>query len=337
MAKTAFATDSPEAVKLWSERMYRDTLKEAYFARFMGTTENSIVQRDTQMKKSAGDRVRFAIAMRLQGSGVKSGQTLEGKEERLVTHNFDVILEQYRHAVRDAGALDRQRVMFSIDQVSLERLKGWGAEKIDQLLFNAALENNSKAFFGAGSATSTAALTAADKITPELLSKVKTWAITGGDRKQTPFRPVRVDGRNYFVCVVHPDVAFDLIMDPVFQQARREAEVRGRENPLFTGAYMIWDGIVVHAHENIPIFTNWGATGTVPGASCLFMGAQALVWAEGGREGARPQIITEQFDYKNERGYGWEILARAGKPRFNNKDYAVAAVNVARTQISDAA
>ena len=280
MAKTAFATGDALTKKLWEEKLYRDTRKESYFDRFMGESENNIVQRNTSLKKSQGDAVTFGIAMRLTGSGVTSGQTLEGNEEKLTTYNHKPVLEQYRHAVRDNGALDRQRAMFSIDEISKARLLDWGAEKIDKLLFTAVEASPTKAFYG-GTATTTATLTASDTLTPKLLSKTKAWAATGGNRAQTPLRPVKVDGKNYFVCLVHNDVAYDLSLDSTFLQARREAEVRGKENPIFSGAYMIWDGVVVHTHENCSIATTYGAGSDVNGALCTFMGAQALVWRRG--------------------------------------------------------
>ena len=335
MAKTAFATGNALTKKLWEEKLYRDARKESYFDRFMGEDANSIVQSNTKLKKSKGDKVTFGIRMRLTGSGVEDGQTLEGNEESLTTYDFSVTLKQYRHAVRDDGALDRQRAMFSIDVESKAALMDWGAEKIDKLLFDAIQASPTKALYG-GSAASTATLTSSDKLTPQLLSKAKAWALTGGNRAQSPLRPVKVDGKKYFVCVVHPDVAYDLSLDSTFLQARREAEVRGKDNPIFSGAYMIWDGIVVHSHENCTISTTYGAGSDVPGALCTFMGAQSLVWAEGGEDGSRPPIIHEKFDYQEENGYAWKIIGRAGKPVFNSLDYGSLAIYVARTQIADA-
>jgi N4-gp56 family major capsid protein len=137
MAKTIFTTSNALTKKAWEEKLYRDTLKEAYFSRFMGKNADSLCQVKNEFLKDKGDLITFGIRMRLAGSGVTSGQTLEGNEESLVTYSHTVSLEQYRHAVRDNGALDRQRAMFSIDEESMAALKGWGSEKIDQLAFTA--------------------------------------------------------------------------------------------------------------------------------------------------------------------------------------------------------
>lgn len=329
MAKTAFATNNALTKKAWDEKLFRDTLKESYFSRFMGKDAGSLIQVNEQLTKDKGDNVTFGIRMRLSGAGVNSGQQLEGNEEKLTTYNFNTSLEEYAHAVRDAGPLDRQRVIFSIDEESQAALKGWGAEKIDQLCFDAVLSSPTKIFYG-GTATSTATIAAGDKITPAMISKAKAWAKVGGNRSQTPLRPVRVNGKEYFILLVHPDVMYDLKQDSTFAQARREAEVRGKDNPIFSGAEAIWDGMVIHEHENIPIVTNWGAGTNVAGAKCTIMGAQSLVWAWG----KRPSVVAEEFDYGREHGYAWSMIAKTAKPIFNSVDYGSVGFYVSRTAIN---
>jgi hypothetical protein len=60
------------------------------------------------------------------------------------------------------------------------------------------------------------------------------------------------------------------------------------------------------------------------------MGAQALVWAWGQRE----QVIQKNFDYENEHGYAWGIIAGTAKPVFNSLDYGSFGVYLARTKIA---
>lgn len=332
MAETAFATDNPLTKKAWEEKLFRDTVKESYFAKFEGKGADALLQVKTKLEKEKGDQITFGIRKRLTGAGVTGNTTLEGQEEALATADFSVTLERYRHAVKDDGELTRQRAMFSIDEESVAALKDWGVEKIDALRFAALTAAPTKSFFG-GTATATAELTADDKLTLALISKIKTWAKTGGNRSQTPLRPVKINGKKYFVLLCHPDALFDLKQTAEFQQAMREAEVRGKENPLFNDAVAVWDGMILHEHENMPIATNYGVGADVAGAQCQLMGAQSLVWAWG----KRPKVVHETFDYKEKNGYAWAITAKAGKPKFDSKDYGSVALFVARTQISDAA
>jgi N4-gp56 family major capsid protein len=236
--------------------------------------------------------------------------------------------------------------MFSIDNESRQALQDWGTEKIDQLIFDAMLTSPSSIFYKtddsdttvlrtatAATAKSAISTAAESKLSLGMLSFIKTWALTGGGRTNalTPLRPVSVEGRKYFVMLVHPDCLYDLRNSSAFQQAMREAEVRGPSNPLFQGATAIWDGVVVHEHENIPIATDGGG-GAIPWAHCLFMGASAGLFAWG----KRPAVIQKNFDYENEHGYAWNMIAKAKKSIFNSKDFGSVSVYLARTNVSGA-
>lgn len=336
MGKTTFSTSDALTKKLWDEKLFRDTVKESYFSRLMG--EGSIVAVKNELTKSKGDEITFGIRMRLSGAGVTDGQILEGAEESLTTYSDKVTLHQYRHAVRDNGALDRQRAMFSIDEESRSALADWGAEKIDQLAFDAILDSPTLIFYktSAGSlstataSTAKTALTAADgKLTPAMVSYMKAYAKTGGGRTYVPLRPVKVNGKEHYVLLVHPDALYDLKIDPTYQQYLREAEVRGSENPLFKGSVAIIDGVVIHEHENCTI-ANDGGSGAVAWSKGVFMGQQALMWAWG----QRVETVQKNFDYENEHGYAWGIIAGTNKPVFNSLDYGSFGVYLARTDIA---
>lgn len=300
-----------------------------------------------QLTKDKGDKITFGLRMRLTGAGVTSGQILEGNEERLVTHSNSVTLEQYRHAVRDDGALSRQRTMFSISDEARNAIKDWMSEKVDQLAFDAlgvgagATVDPSKIFYKTGTSTFLATGTAAtaksalhatdSKLTLNFISFIKAFAKTGGNRTYVPLRPVKVEGKEYYIMLVHPDALFDLKATSEWQQAQREAQERGKSNPLFTGAAGVFDGTIIHEHENCAIATDGGG-GTVAWTKAVFLGAQALVWAWG----QRPEVIQETFDYKNEEGYGISMIAGVAKSKFNSLDYGSLGVYLSRTNVAGA-
>lgn len=347
MAKTVFTTSNALTKKAFEEKLYRDIVKESYFSRFSGTTPQNLVHEKTQLEKGQGDKITFGIRMRPTGAGVTSGQQLENNEESLSTYDSSVTLEQYRHAFRDNGAMDRQRAVFSISEEQEAAIKEWGSEKVDLLHFNAlgigagATTDPSKIFYlsGAGgtlSATGTAATAKAalhasgSLINTSFISALKTWAKTGGNRTYVPLRPVKVDGKEYYILLVHPDCMYDLKQNSTFQNAQRDAQERGKDNPLFAGATAIWDGVVIHEHENCAIAADGGGGANVPWAKCAFMGAQALVTAWG----KRPELINESFDYGNEMGVAIDMILKVGKPVFNSLDYGSLGVYLARTNIS---
>jgi len=341
MAKTTFATGNALTKKVYEEKLYRDTVKAAYFHRFMGESSDSVVSVKSNLEKQQGDRITFGLRMRLTGAGVTSGTTLEGNEESLTTHDYSLSLEQYRHAVRDAGAIDRQRAQFSIDKEAELALKDWGSEKIDTLCFEALEASRTRILYHVSGAmtaettpaTAKAALTVAANslITPGFISQIKTYAKTGGNRATIPLRPIKFDGQDWYILLVHPDVMFDLKNNSAWLQANREAENRGKDNPIFRGASAIYDGVVVHEHETCSIDLVGGA-GAIPFADCSLLGAQALCWAWG----QRPELVMESFDYGNQHGYAWGMLGAVGKPVFNSEDFGSLGVYVSRSSISDA-
>lgn len=345
MAKTAFSTSNALVKKGWEEKLYRDAVKESFFSKFMGESSDSLVHVKTQLTKMQGDKITFGIRYRLTGTGVTSGTTLEGNEEKLSTASDSVSLEQYRHAVRDDGALSRQRAMFDISDESESALKDWGSEKTDQLAFDAILDSPTKIAYRDGGAsgvfattgtanTAKTALSATYKANAAFLSALKTGAKTGFNRAIVPMRPLKIKGKNYYVLLVHPDVIYDLKQDSVLQNAWMQAQERSEDNPLFRDADVIWDGVIVYGHENIPIAADGGGA-SVKWSKGVLMGKQALIWAWG----QRGKVVKETFDYENEEGYGWSMIAKTKKPSFtpdggSAADYGSIGVYTSRTGIS---
>lgn len=342
MAITGITTNDAAKKKAWEEKLFREQLISSYWNKFMGDSPESIIQTKTNLEKAKGDEIDFFLIPRLTGSGVTEGQTLEGREEKLNVYNFDVTLGRHRHGVRHDYMSDK-RALFSINDEGAFALKNWGTEKITSLCFDMLTGvDHTRVFYStdgttpattATAATAKSALTTSSLIFPQLISFAKTWANTGGNRAQNPLRPVMVNGKPYLVLLVHDDVIYDLQKDAVWNQAQREAAARGGENPIFTGAAGVWNGVVIHSHESVPIGTDAGAGANVPWAECLLMGAQAGVWAWG----QRPNMVSKDFDYEEETGQAWRMTDGQARAKFNSKDFGVCGFYVARTQVSDAA
>lgn len=340
MAKTAFETNDALTKKVWEEKLRREVEVESFFKPYMGESSDSLVQVQKNLSKQQGDKITFGLIKRLTGAGITGRGTLEGNEESLLRADYSISLEQYRHAVRDAGALDRQRAMFSISEESKNALKRWGSEKMDSLCFDALFTTPTQVVYQDGGAsgahkftttasTAKSALSATYKITPDFISYAKAVAKGGYGRSFEPLKPVRHDGEDFFVLLVPFDVMYDLKVNDDFQQARREAEKRGKDNPLFKNADAIWDGVIIREAERCPTAADGGG-GSVTWAKCALLGAQALTWAWG----STPEIVQRDFDYGNEIGHAWGMIAKAGKPQFDSKDYGSLGVYVARTAVN---
>lgn len=365
MAKTTMETTDALRKQAWEETLFRDTTVNSYFlSKFAGvattsftekgipleSAPNNIIQIKSDLgakgatKTRNGDKVAFGLIPRLDPKtyqGVTSGQTLKGKEIKLNWYDYSLELERYRQAVSAGGNMDWNRASFDIPLESRSALLTWGAEKMDLLCFQALEAGPTNIFYKTSNtgpvvaktatlATAKAALTAADsRITPAFLDWLRVWAMTGGARKIIPIRPVMVDGKSYYVFLTHPDAEFDWGNDSTAMQAMREAEIRGKENPIFTGADYIWKGIVIHTNENITIGTDGGGA-AVPWCYGHLLGAQSLCVGFG----ERPSIVEDTEDYEEDLFYAWRVTMKVGAPKFNSQIYGSISTLISRTNIS---
>ena len=157
---------------------------------------------------------------------------------------------------------------------------------------------------------------------------MKTLAQIGGSANYR-MRPIRVDGQEYYVLVLHPEVAYDLFTLAGWQTAQREAQNRGDSNPIFTGSLGIWDGVVVHAHEGVSVIDDGGGA-AIKGARNLFMGAQAACFAEN----SDMKWVEKTFDYGNQLGISAAKIYGVDISDYNSKDYGVIQYVSARTDLS---
>lgn len=333
MAETNFATGSTSTKKIYDEMLFKTAYKKSFWMGQFGAggTNSPLISKTKEFGQS-GDRLSIDLIDRFTYTPRGEGDALEGHEGSLTANTFNLTLEEQHILIRYKGKLSARRPAWEVPSAHMEALTNRGAEAQDEKIFDALQATApNKVFFG-GSATSNATLTATDLITPKVLVKAKTWAETGGNRSQNAFGKIGSGNRMGYMVLLHNDVYFDLWNDSTIQQAYRDAAVRGESNPLFADADMIWNGLAIYKHENIDIFTNGGAGSDVNYAKGFLIGAGGLAVGYG----QRPEIVTETFEYETQVGHDFNYIIAAGRPEFNNLDYAVLGLNFARTQVSDA-
>lgn len=339
--KTRIADDNALIPKVISKRLYRELMLRSFFGKFMGKGMNNIVQVKTDLTKKKGDTITFGLVKKLSGNGVKDYQTLEGREERLYDASSEVDIHLYRHAVITESELDEQKISYDLYKEMKEALMMWGEEKIEKLCFDALYTSpnivmsgdtghNDSGVFGIESslAAGIAGVTAGNRMTSDFLSKIRTFAETGGGRRYQPIRPIKVNGKPYYVMLVHPDVLYDMRKDSSIVAAHKDAMERGINNPLFQHANVIWDGVLVYSNEQCLIGKN---ASTYAYARSALLGAQALTWAWA----KRPKLVKDERDFGDEVALCWKILAGVKRTQFESKDWASINVVTGRTPISD--
>ena len=321
-------------VSRWAKELQSEVSKGVYFSKFMGEGPGNAIH-VKQMEEGKGKDVTFGLVSQLSGSAITGDSSLEGNEQSLSTFSNTVSTNQKRLAVRDTGKFANSKVLYDFRSTSLDLLKTQYAELIDADIFSAlSTTSGTHAYYRADATTSVYAssdpkgdLADGDKITLADISALKTIAQIGGSANYR-MRPIRVDGNDYYVLVVHPEVAYDLFELDEFQQMQREAQQRGESNPLFSGALGIYNGVVIHSHEGVNLISDGGGA-AVKGARNLFMGAQAACFAES----SDMMWVEKTFDYGNQLGISAAKIYGVDISDYNSKDYGVIQYVSARTDL----
>lgn len=345
MTTTQFGVNHPLAVKLWARKLFTEALKTTWFNRLMGRNSSSLVQVMPETGKSKGDTVTFGLRMQLSGDGVQGDATLEGSEEALTTYNDSLVINQLRHAVRSAGRMSEQRVPFSVREEARAALTDWWADRLDWSLMNQLAgytpQGDTK-YTGnnvvnapsvtilstSGSNQSPANEAALDASTVFNLTMLDQ-AVARAKTMSPAIRPVKVNGSEYFVAIIHPFQTYQLRQNT---NAGQWADIQkaalqggaGDKSPIFTGALGVYNGVVLHESSRIPngVSTGNAAIGNVRRA--VFCGAQAAVVAFG-RDDGSPETFSwaeELFDFGNQLGVAAGSIFGVKKTRFNSADFA---------------
>ena len=189
-----------------------------------------------------------------------------------------------------------------------ELLSRWLSNRIDEMIFEELSTNPTadRIIYG-GTATSENLIGSGDTFSASLIGKAKRLATAD---KNTMVQPIRIGGKDTYVMVIDQWQARDLIADPIWREAQQYANVRGKDNPIFSGSLGMYDGVVIHQHPNV-LRTATGSGGIKVGHA-LFLGAQAAVFAVGGN----PEWNEERDDYNNQTGFSFGRIFGIKKSQF---------------------
>lgn len=353
MATTNYAVNHPLAVKLWSKELFHDVIGESFLGKFMGKSPSSLLQIKDETKKGAGDTIYVGLRTRLSGDGIQGDSTLEGSEEALTTHRDSFVINQLRHAVRSGGEMSQQRVHFSVRDEAKDGLQDWWTERLETSFANQLAGNTAQtdtkytghnatvaptatyrllcggtaiAAEGSLSATTTHALKLADL--DRAVALAKTQQSSGGISYER-IRPIRVDGKDMYVCFMHPWAIHQLRRDAStagnFFDIQKAAMQGGKysENPIVTGGNFVYNNVIVHEWSYLPNIVTSPASGAVTDfRRAVFCGAQAGVIGFGQKsQSTKMSWVEELFDYENQLGVAAGMIFGIKKSVFNGVDF----------------
>lgn len=357
MTATVIPFGNPLAQKRWSASLNVDTAKKSYFTKkFVGEGDNSVIQRKTELDSDVGDRVSFDLSVQLRQRPTTGDQRVKGKEENLRFFTDEVIIDQVRHAVSAGGKMTRKRTVHDLRSVAKDRLSDYWSSYIDELNFiylsgarginqdyieptnfaghagNAIQAPDAQHVLFGGASTSKLTVTATDKFSTLLVERATVAArmMRSLDPAAANMLPVNIDGESHYVIVMSPFQEHDLRTSAGagwldFQKALATAD--GKANAIFKGGLGMINNVVLHSHESVIRFNDYGAGANLPAARALFMGRQAGVVAYGNAGGLRFSWKEEMDDYGNEPTVVAGTIIGVKKTRFNNRDFGVMALD----------
>jgi len=307
MAVTNTASVANQIPEIWADDLYSQAEDLTFWHRFEGEEGSSMpVIRKDELEKEPGDTIRVDIILALTGAGVDAEDVLEGNEEDLKFRQSSFTVEALGHGVRWTKKA-KILMTHSMRQSALRQLSKWLAGRLDNDIFTeftgggqaAVPEKN---LVGVGTSPGTAVvpddIAVGEVLTLDDITKFKAYA-----QEEIKIEPLRtVDSEEeLFGMVLDPYAAMHLKLADDYQQAQREAQVRGATNPLFRGALAMWDGVVLFTNSRVPTEANATA---VRVAKNVFFGAQALLRGYA----YYPDWVEKDFDYDREQGVATYLI-----------------------------
>jgi len=237
--------------ELWATKVRLDAVKSAFWgSRFEGKQgANMPIIINTDFSKAAGDVLHFQTMKRLKLSGVTGETVLTGAEETLTLGQFDLSVDWIRHAV-GFNKRGTKRANFDAVMVAGQELSDWLARYIDDSMFQQLISTESPSTLYSGGKTAEANLTSSDVFNTTSLDKLKLALIRKG---ALPFQVKSVGGTTlkFYGIVIDPIDAYNLRADDAWYSAQRDANLRGLDNPIFSGALGIYNGMIVYEFGNV--------------------------------------------------------------------------------------
>lgn len=346
MAATNFAALTPQQKIVWSRDVWQAARDQMFIKRFLGSGENSVIQRITELTKTEkGEQVLMHLVADLVEDGGVGDNEREGNEEEMKSYAQVLNIDLINHGVRNKGKLADQKTVINFREMGKSRLSYWLANRVDQLALltmsgiSYAFMNNGAPRVGSAFPTlsfaadvsaptakralmwdgtalatsNTASITTAFTVSYKMIVDLIAYA------KENYVKPLMSEGKEYYVLFVQPGTLAQLKKDPDYQRAVVGVATKsGLDSPFFTGATVTVDGAVIHEHRLVyntkgaASGSKWGAGGLVNGTRTLLCGAQALGMADIGV----PEWDEKSFQYNSQQGINVDKMFGLLKPKF---------------------
>lgn len=366
MSQTIVGLNNPIAVKRWSATLFTDQARESYWqARFASKKPDAPVpiQVLTELENEAGDTVNYDLFAPLTQKPTFGDNLLRGKHEKLKNFSDKVSIDQVRCGVNAGGRMSRKRTLHDLRSIARTKMAEWWARWSDEETFmyasgsrgvngdyiqdlgytgfadNAFTTPDADHWLFGGDAANFASISNDDYMDLTVIDRCVTKAATmgGGSDGKVKLRPIKINGEDRYVLVMHSFQEHDLRTKNQgttgwLEIQKAAAAAQGQGNPIFTGALGMHRGAILHSHNGVIRFNNAGVDSAQPAARALFLGAQALVQAYGSPgSGLRYDWYEGTEDDGNQIIISSSTILGMKKTRYNNRDFGLLSVDTYAT------
>jgi N4-gp56 family major capsid protein len=264
--------------KIWSAKLYQQMLGKFYFQRFTGPEGSGMpVIAKSELINQPGDSIYIQQVGNLTGAGI-TGAGMEGNEEQFSLTRVTLTPTWLRHAVAIDAPTDKQ-ITENFRSMASNGLSRWFAGKMDTSKWTAATTTAACGFEMAvietvygGTATSVNGISASDSMEVDTIRE--TAALLRDDNVPGIMVP-DLPGMDYYVMFINTFQALSLRQDADWQTIQKDANIRGSNNPMFTGALGEIEGVVIYETTQCGRTLNANSP-TVYTSRAVMMGAEAL-------------------------------------------------------------
>jgi N4-gp56 family major capsid protein len=346
---TSFAAMNAEEKKIWSLNFWKEVRNQSFLTGFLGSDQNAVVQRVSELKATEkGTKAIIHLIPNASLGGVAGDNTLRGNEDTVTAHSMEIQYDQYAIAMANKGRMDDQKSVFDFRTVAKDQLAYGMAKLVDELAFqtlagiaytknidgsNRTLGQVDQLAFAADVTAPSAQRHLRYDVSTDKLEVGNTATMDATKHKMTyralvrakafavskRIRGITMGGKETYHVFVDPITMSNLKLDADFlANVRAAAASLGNNSELFKGGIPTVDGLVIHESMYVPNTlgaasgSKWGATGTVDGARCLILGAQALAFADINT----PEWEEQTEDYNRKFGISISKIFGFKKPKF---------------------
>ena len=314
---------------------------------FERRADSPIIVKD-EFAKERGQRIRLALRKQLTtgltdavtadrdhaSTGLPAATfgttTMIGAEESMNLYDLEVVVELMKHAVGFATPeIQDLRTPFKMEQEAASALRDWLTAQYEESILDAHYDGNAahvvRAGYAAavthprqvwgGDATQQSEIAAADVLNADALRR------TYENLRVNNVNPIKTsDGKEMYVLLAHVYAISDLMADSDIKSTYQNAYTRtaaGADNPLFSRAEIIFEGIAVHEYNRIrrPVGSANDAPSTMRN---IVLGSDAIICGNA----SEPRLVRRKEDeYEDRYGVGIKQVfgcARADFSHINN-------------------